>query len=140
MKPIDFAIETFESLKPRLDALRRQVYDAWRAHGPGTTRDVAVRSGIDILTFRPRTTELVQLGLVRLVEDGEMIEWSVPLEVVSREGFEGSEGREVRVSFEHKQHGTEGTYIARTMTQWQQWIAAQRAEAEKRKDGQLLMI
>lgn len=67
MKPIDHRNETWEALQERVQGLRLAVLDAWRAHGPGTTREVARRSGIDLLTFRPRTTELVQLGLVQLV-------------------------------------------------------------------------
>jgi hypothetical protein len=42
------------------------VYTAWLAHGPSTTRRLAEASGIDILNVRPRTTDLVHMGLVRL--------------------------------------------------------------------------
>lgn len=50
-----------------------RVHLAWQAHGPGTTRAVAQRAGISLLTFRPRTTDLYKLGLVVLVtnEEGE---------------------------------------------------------------------
>lgn len=69
MKPIDFRNEKFDQLHQRLTSLRREAYQAWRLHGPGTTRQVAERSGMDLLTFRPRTTELYQIGLVVLAHD-----------------------------------------------------------------------
>jgi len=62
--PLDIRNATFESIVEAQPALRRRVLDAWRAHGPCTTRELAARIGLDILTVRPRTTELVQLGLV----------------------------------------------------------------------------
>ena len=71
MKPIDFRNQTFEELKPLLDHRRAEVHHAWLKHGPGTTRDVADRADLDILTFRPRSTELYQLGLLELTgKDG----------------------------------------------------------------------
>jgi DNA-binding MarR family transcriptional regulator len=62
MKPVDYRDETWESLQDRLRGLRGEVLAALKAHGPCTTRDLARRSGIDILTVRPRVTELLQLG------------------------------------------------------------------------------
>jgi hypothetical protein len=55
---------TFDSLRESLDARRIEVYRAWQAHGPCTTRELAQKSGIDLLTVRPRTSELLLLGLV----------------------------------------------------------------------------
>lgn len=69
MKPIDYRDETWESLQARLHADLIRALNGWRNHGPGTTREVARRSGIDLLTFRPRTTDLCHLGLVALVDD-----------------------------------------------------------------------
>jgi hypothetical protein len=69
MKPTDYRNETWDSLQARMKDSLCAVLTAWRTHGPGTTREVAARSGIDILTFRPRTTELHQLGFVTL-DDG----------------------------------------------------------------------
>lgn len=68
MDPIDFRNETWESIQGRIIGLRLAVLDSWRRLGPGTTREVAARAGIDILSFRPRTTELFQLGFLVLVE------------------------------------------------------------------------
>ncbi len=69
MQPIDFRDFTFGDLKARgLDGLRGRVLGAWGTHGPCTTRQLATLAGIDLLSLRPRTTELVELGLVRLAE------------------------------------------------------------------------
>jgi len=67
MDPIDLRNETWEMLQARIVGQRLTVLEAWREHGPGTTRELALASGMDILGVRPRTTELVELGLVRLV-------------------------------------------------------------------------
>ena len=66
MKPIDCRNATFADLLQHIAGDRERVLEAWRAHGPCTTEDLAQRSGISILTLRPRTTELVQLGFVIL--------------------------------------------------------------------------
>lgn len=68
MTPIDYRTTTWNDLQAHLQGLRLSVLSAWRTHGPGTTRDIAEKSGIDILTFRPRTTELYQLGFIMMVE------------------------------------------------------------------------
>lgn len=70
MRPIDFRNTTYHDLVAQSAASNRlAVLSAWRQHGPCTTRELAERSGIDLLHLRPRTTELVQLGFVGLVED-----------------------------------------------------------------------
>ena len=66
MKPVDLRNAQFSQLKEQLTGLRKTVWRAWLAHGPGTTREVAARSGIDILTFRPRSSELFQLRVLEL--------------------------------------------------------------------------
>jgi hypothetical protein len=71
MKPIDFRNETFADLQGRIAGLRAVVLDAWRKHGPCTTEELAERSEISILSLRPRTTELYQLGFLTLAEDQE---------------------------------------------------------------------
>lgn len=96
MKPIDFRNETFGQLRDRLTDLRLAVLQAWQAHGPATTRQVATRCGIDLLTFRPRTTELYQMGAVVLVDEAEPTG-----------------------------DAHEGVYRARTMAEWEAWHAAQ---------------
>lgn len=69
MKPIDYRNTTFNELKGHLHGMRIAAYEAYLDHGPGTTRQVAEASGMDILTLRPRTTELLQLGFLELVPD-----------------------------------------------------------------------
>lgn len=69
MKPIDYRNTTFNELKGQLHGMRIAAYEAYLDHGPGTTRQVAEASGMDLLTLRPRTTELLQLGFLELVPD-----------------------------------------------------------------------
>ena len=68
MKPVDLSRMSFAELRPQLNHLRETCQLAWLAHGPGTTRDVAAKANMDILTFRPRSTELYQLGLLELTD------------------------------------------------------------------------
>lgn len=67
MKPIDYRNETWADIVLRVEGLRRDVYRELQQHGACTTRQLAQKSGIDLLTVRPRVTELYQLGLVELV-------------------------------------------------------------------------
>lgn len=62
MRPIDYSLATFQEIQGRLVSLRASVYDALLEHGPCTTRELARAGDIDLLTVRPRVTELVQLG------------------------------------------------------------------------------
>ena len=64
MNPAALRNLTWQEVKTHLTADMLRVRAAWRDHGPGTTREVARRSGISILTLRPRTTDLYHLGLV----------------------------------------------------------------------------
>lgn len=84
MKPTDFRDMTFDGLQATLTGMRLRVYDAWMQHGPGTTAEVALKAEISLLTFRPRTTDLYQLGLVEL----------------ARSQNQGHEGRYVAVTME----------------------------------------
>lgn len=67
MKPVYFRNATFEDIKAQLSGRRMAVYAQLAEHGPCTTRELARRSGIDILAVRPRVTELVQLGFASCV-------------------------------------------------------------------------
>jgi hypothetical protein len=64
MRPVDFRNFTWAQVQEHIGDDMRRVHEAWRVHGPGTTREVAERSGISLLTFRPRTTDLYHLGLI----------------------------------------------------------------------------
>ena len=67
MKSTDYRDHNYHNhILPNLAKSQRRTLLAWRDHGPGTTRQVAQRSGIDLLTLRPATTALCKLGLVEL--------------------------------------------------------------------------
>ena len=68
MTPIDYRNETFAAVQSRISGQRAAVLSAWLKHGPATTAELAERSGLSILTLRPRTTELCELGFVRLAD------------------------------------------------------------------------
>jgi len=67
MKPIDYRNATFADLQRHITGDRMRVLAAWKKHGPCTTEDLAERCSISILSLRPRTTELLQLGFVILM-------------------------------------------------------------------------
>jgi hypothetical protein len=71
MRPLDFRLATFADLQARLQGQRVVVLAAWEKYGPGTTAEVAELAGLSILSFRPRTTELFQLGFICLDEEQE---------------------------------------------------------------------
>lgn len=68
MNSIDIRNANWEAIQEYLTANRAEVLAAWRLHGPGTTREIAAKAGIDILSFRPRTTELVHIHMVAMVD------------------------------------------------------------------------
>jgi DNA-binding IclR family transcriptional regulator len=70
MKPVDYRNETFAQLQGRITGMRKSVLDALRRHGPCTTRELAQRSGIDILSVRPRITDLHHLGYAICLDEG----------------------------------------------------------------------
>lgn len=73
MKPTDFRNATWDRIQEELDGTRAEVYAAWQRcveiHGPITTRRLSQAAGLDLLTLRPRTTELVQMGLLVCVHN-----------------------------------------------------------------------
>jgi len=69
MKPIDFRNSTFRDLQRQLISLRLSVWEHLAHHRPCTTRELARECGLDILTVRPRMTELVQLGFAVCVNE-----------------------------------------------------------------------
>jgi hypothetical protein len=96
MKPIDYRNETWEMVRARVDHLRMAVYRAFELHGACTTRQLAEKSCIDLLTLRPRVTELCQIGLVELANPesrgGEGVYQAVPW-VVAIHRFEKEKAR-----------------------------------------------
>lgn len=69
MKPIDYRNETFAQVQARLEGGRAAVLAAWCEHGPCTTKELAERSGLSLLSLRPRTTELYQAGFVICMDE-----------------------------------------------------------------------
>ena len=88
MNPSDFRNLTWLDIQTRLVGLRQIVYEKLTARGPSTTRQLAAFAGLDLLTVRPRVTELCQLGLVEVAgRDGhDGIYKAVPAEI-ARERF-----------------------------------------------------
>lgn len=68
MKPVDLRNEAFEAIRKRLADDRLAVYLALQQHGGCTTRTLARLMERDILSVRPRVSELVDLGAVELYD------------------------------------------------------------------------
>ena len=68
MKPIDFRNETFADIRGRLDADRDFILRRLKYLGPCTTRQLADYLGMDVLSVRPRVSELYQMGAVDLTD------------------------------------------------------------------------
>ena len=66
MKATDFRDMTFLELQGYINSSRQKVYQAWLLHGSCTTSELATKTGMSILNIRPRTTDLLQVGLVEL--------------------------------------------------------------------------
>ena len=67
MNPVDFSRSTYAQIEQALGALRVHVWNGLKQHGPCTTAVLSTKMEISVLTVRPRVTELVQIGLARLV-------------------------------------------------------------------------
>ncbi len=72
MTPAELRNLNFAQLRDSLAERRRDVYRAFCDHGPATTFELSEKCGIGILTVRPRSTELAELGL--LCKAGERVE------------------------------------------------------------------
>lgn len=68
MKPVDMRNDQFADLQGRIDGDRYIVFQALEMFGPCTTRQLAERMARDILSVRPRVTELCELLAVELVD------------------------------------------------------------------------
>jgi hypothetical protein len=67
LTPEDIRDMNWEQMQEHVGGLRASALAAFREHGPGTTRQVAARAGWELLSLRPRATELLQLGFLELV-------------------------------------------------------------------------
>lgn len=68
--PVDIRNENFAHLQSTLSGRMIEVYDAWCRFPNHTTQELASLSGMNILNLRPRTTDLLHLGLVECVSVG----------------------------------------------------------------------
>jgi hypothetical protein len=68
LKPAELRNLTWKEVREHVSDDMQRVHRAWADHGPGTTREVAEKSGLSLLTLRPRTTDLYQVGLVECVD------------------------------------------------------------------------
>ena len=59
MNSIDCRNQTFDSIQRSLNALRLAAHCAWLDHGPGTTREVAKKSAIDVKKRKTALDKLV---------------------------------------------------------------------------------
>ena len=71
MTTLEIRDSNFETLRESLGDRMADVYKAFLMHGACTTIDLAEKSGIGLLTLRPRTTDLAGLGLIEQV--GEQV-------------------------------------------------------------------
>ena len=66
VKTTDFRNTAFNEIKAMLSGKRAEVYRGLCLHGPCTTEELARKMALNILSVRPRVTELCQLGLAGL--------------------------------------------------------------------------
>lgn len=137
MKPIDYRNTTFAELRGQLVKKREAVWLDWQAYEielqaagaalGATTREVCQRFGRDILQFRPRCTELYQLGVLTLVEQDSQN--TAPAS--SPGGEDTGEGGPLtpvrsRKSEIVNRKSREGIYRLRSVPEWEAWHTAQR--------------
>ena len=67
MLPTDISCQNFAEMRSHLGECRERIYRAWLRFGPCTTKELSGLSGENLLTLRPRTTELLQVGALELV-------------------------------------------------------------------------
>ena len=60
--PGEIRNDNWQALRDRVSGLRGEVHASLLQAGPCTTRELAAKAGLSILTVRPRVTELVELG------------------------------------------------------------------------------
>jgi predicted transcriptional regulator len=91
MTPTVYRDMTWEEIKGRLADERLRVYHALQTWGPCTTRQLAKLMDRDILTVRPRVTELCQMGFAA---EAEVTPERRFLDGAAREGYYRAVGLE----------------------------------------------
>lgn len=71
MRTADYRNTAFADIRRQLVHLRLSVWEALAQHGPCTTRELAASCGLDLLTVRPRVTELLQMGFAACVNEDQ---------------------------------------------------------------------
>lgn len=135
MKPADLRNANWTEVQQHVTEDMRRVHAAWRDHGPGTTRQIAAKSGISLLTLRPRTTDLYQLGMVectsRTGNEG-IYEYRTEAQAQSAEAW-----REDRQSHTQGKRATVGTppvFTSRAaMVAWAASIMGREARIKRRR-------
>jgi hypothetical protein len=89
MKPTDYRDMTWEEVKEHLVEDRLRVYHGLQMWGPCTTRQLAGLIGMDLLTVRPRMTELCQMDFA---EERDVPAKRRILDRAAREGYYGAVG------------------------------------------------
>ncbi len=67
MTPPDYRKAQFQDIQAAIAGRRLAVFVGLSRVGPCTTRELAERTGMDLLAVRPRVTELVQLGFAEVL-------------------------------------------------------------------------
>ena len=68
MKTTEVRDMTWEEIQSSLDGRRAYIWTFLRQHGAATTSVIADKTGISLLTVRPRVCELVQAGLAECID------------------------------------------------------------------------
>jgi len=136
LKPTDYRNLTWREVLTHLTEDMVRVHLAWQAFGPGTTREVAQRSGISLLTLRPRTTDLGKLGLVTLA-GGKGTEGGI-YAYVPREEAEASAIWREQADFRGKEQGAEPTAKPVGFVTVEQAVASMAPEEQAQLGARLL--
>jgi hypothetical protein len=67
MIPTDIRKLTWDEIREHLAGPRQMIWEWLVVRGPATTSVIAEGTGINLLTVRPRVTELVQLGFAECI-------------------------------------------------------------------------
>lgn len=135
MKPTDLRNANWLEVQQHVTDDMRRVHRAWRDHGPGTTRAVADASGISLLTLRPRTTDLYQLGMVECTaRDGSEGVYEYRTEGQAEQAQAWKQDRKSHKQTTRATVGTVPAFSSRAaMVAWAASIMGQQARIKRRR-------